>query len=309
MAADPNEAPADDLATRVSESLLRQAEVVFRDVDADALLVYVDALENLPAAWPEALLDKVITITRTADEDRNQEERHVRHLRVPNVSLSRVGQVQMALLLAMSRGLVKPADVVVFLAGISGSGSLDTLLVTSIGHEHEMVRVPEEDAAAPLPVDPLVLERVISLAVALGSEGREGRPVGALFVLGDAERVLSLSRQLILNPFAGYPEPQRNILDATLGETIKEFATMDGAFVVRADGMVVSAGTYLKTSSHEEEELPKGLGARHHAAAGITAVSDAVAVAVSQSTGTVSVFRRGRLLTSIERPKALVRSP
>ena len=304
MAAERNESRASELALRVTASLLRHAEAVVRDCEADALLVYGDAIEDLPAEWPESLCDKVITITRTDDEDRDQEERHVRHIRVPNVTLSRVGQVKMALFLALSRGLVQPRDTVVFLTGISGSGSLDTLIVTSIGDEHEMVHVPEGDDEAPSPVSPLVLERAISLAVALGSEGREGHSVGGIFVLGDSERVTSLSRQLILNPFAGYPESQRNILDPALEETIKEFATIDGAFIIRRDGVIVSAGTYLKTSSQGEDALPKGLGARHHAAAGITAVSDALAVVISQSTGTVSVFRRGQVLTSIERPKA-----
>ena len=300
--AEHDDQAARERADRVTASLLSHAESVVRDCEADALFVYLDALEDPHVVWPESLRDKVITVTRTADEDRDQEQHHVRHIRVPNVSLSRVGQVKMALLLAMSRGLVEPDDTVVFLAGISGSGSLDTILVTTISREHEMVRVPEDDTAPPLPVDPLVLERVIGIAVNLGSEGREGRPVGALFVLGDAERVLSLTRQIILNPVSGYPESRRNILDPALHETIREFASMDGAFVIRGDGVLMSAGTYLMTSAHAGEELPKGLGARHHAAAGITAVSNAVAVAVSQSTGTVSVFRGGRLLTSIERP-------
>jgi DNA integrity scanning protein DisA with diadenylate cyclase activity len=44
------------------------------------------------------------------------------------------------------------------------------------------------------------------------------------------------------------------------------------------------------------------LGIRHEAAAGITAMSQAVALRISQSTGTVSVFKGGRLVTDIPRP-------
>lgn len=283
----------------ITASLLSHVSAIAEECAAKAVFVYVDALDE-KTDLPEALRDRLVVVAKTHDEDREQEARHVPHVRVPNVSLSRVGQVQLALLLALSRGLIQRGDVVVFLAGESGSGTLDTVFVTEIGQEFEDFSFTCEDD---LPANPEVIERVIEIAASLGSEGREGRSVGALFVIGDTERVKSLSRQLILNPFQGYPEEERNILDPGLLETVKELATVDGAFIVRGNGVICSAGAYLKTASQEEYELPKGLGSRHHAAAGITAVSDAIAVSVSQSTGTVTVFRGGRIVTSIERPE------
>ena len=134
----------------------------------------------------------------------------------------------------------------------------------------------------------------------MAAEGREGRPVGALFVLGDSEHVLAQSRSLVLNPFQGHPESGRNILDPGLEETIKEFSALDGAFIVRGDGVVLTAGTQLMPTA-----LPVclvgGLGTRHAAAAGITASTLALAVCVSQSTGTVSVFKSGQLVTDIHK--------
>jgi DNA integrity scanning protein DisA with diadenylate cyclase activity len=127
-----------------------------------------------------------------------------------------------------------------------------------------------------------------------------------LFVVGDSDRVLAQCRSLVLNPFQGHPEAQRNILDPALDETIKEFSALDGAFVVRADGLVLCAGTLLLPSS-PHSPLPGGLGTRHAAAAGITASTEAVAVCVSQSTGTVAVFRSGGLVTSLARPSGLSR--
>lgn len=146
---------------------------------------------------------------------------------------------------------------------------------------------------------------MIDIAAELGSEGREGKPVGALFVVGDADRVVSLSRQLIINPFKGYHEDERNILDPRLEETIKELSTIDGAFVIDGRGVIVTCGAYLKTSLQDEAEysLPQGLGARHHAAAGISAVTQSLAITVSESTGTVTVFRNGRIMTEIEKPR------
>jgi diadenylate cyclase len=136
---------------------------------------------------------------------------------------------------------------------------------------------------------------VNSLAVEFASEGREARPIRALFVIGDARQVLRRAQQLVLNPSYGFPWGLRNVLDPSLAETIKESALLDGAFVISADGTALSAGTYLVAKSHGSD-LAGGLGARHLAAAAITADTRALAVAVSQSTGTVTVFQHGGVL-------------
>jgi diadenylate cyclase len=127
---------------------------------------------------------------------------------------------------------------------------------------------------------------VNSLAVEFASEGREARPIRALFVIGDARQVLRRAQQLVLNPSYGFPWGLRNVLD--------------GAFVISADGTALSAGTYLVAKSHGSD-LAGGLGARHLAAAAITADTRALAVAVSQSTGTVTVFQHGGVVLRLER--------
>jgi DNA integrity scanning protein DisA with diadenylate cyclase activity len=118
--------------------------------------------------------------------------------------------------------------------------------------------------------------------------------------------VLAQSRSLVLNPFQGHPEAVRNLLDPAVEETVKEFAALDGAFVVRDDGVVLAAGTLLLPSS-PAPPLPGGLGTRHAAAAGITASTGALAVCVSQSTGSVTVFKSGRAVTTLPRPTGEVR--
>src|SRR5947209_1583254 len=85
-------------------------------------------------------------------------------------------------------------------------------------------------------------ERLLALASEPGLEGREGRPVGALFIVGDSDRVLAQSRQLVINPFRGDPEEDRNVLDARPEETIREFSAIDGAFIIRGGGVILGAG-------------------------------------------------------------------
>jgi DNA integrity scanning protein DisA with diadenylate cyclase activity len=227
-------------------------------------------------------------------------------IRVPNVALTRIGQVKLAAFLALSRGLIACGDRIVCLTGVATSGQLDTLVVTEVGREFQIFNMLDGQSPIPAHILPEVIERVVDVATEIGTEGREGKHVGTLFVIGDTDHVLPLTRQIILNPFKGYPAEQRNILDPAFEETIKEMATLDGAFVVRGDGVIEACGTYLKTASQEKFELPRGLGARHQAAAAITALTDSVAVTVSASTGSVMIFRGGGMVTEIEKPRSLI---
>jgi DNA integrity scanning protein DisA with diadenylate cyclase activity len=66
----------------------------------------------------------------------------------------------------------------------------------------------------------------------------------------------------------------------------------------------MSAGTTL-TPNVAGEPLPQGLGARHSAAASITAATKSIAMTVSESTGDIRIWRRGRMITEIEKaPRA-----
>jgi hypothetical protein len=285
----------------VSRRIVTHARDLAREVGARALLLYADALvgdaELGQTLWAVGL--PTILVTRSG-ADCPPCGGHLDWVSVPDVRMTRAGQVKAALLVCLARGLLDPGDRVVCLTGVDGSQSLDTLLVLDLGREPELFSLVD---SAVLGADllPQVFERALGLATQLAAEGREGRPVGALFVLGDSDRVLAQCRRLIINPFRGYPESERNLLDPALEETIKEFAALDGAFVVRGDGVVLSAGSLLVPTA-APSPLTGGLGARHAAAAGITASTEALAMCISQSTGTVTVFRAGRTLTDIQRP-------
>ncbi|AHL22178.1 MULTISPECIES: diadenylate cyclase [Thermococcus] len=138
-----------------------------------------------------------------------------------------------------------------------------------------------------------VLQRMLEIAIELSIEGREGTPVGTIFVIGDTRRVLKHSHQLIPNPFKGH---RINVLDRDSKEIIKEFAQLDGAFVIREDGRIVSAGRYLEVEPKVIDlMLPPGLGSRHIAAAGITKLTKAMAISLSES-GTIRIFKNGLML-------------
>jgi DNA integrity scanning protein DisA with diadenylate cyclase activity len=144
---------------------------------------------------------------------------------------------------------------------------------------------------------PDVLEEVIVLAVEIAREGREGRKIGTLFVVGDAEAVLARSRPLILDPLAGHSDEARRIGDPNMRETIKELAQLDGGFVVTDDGVACSAARYFSATA-EDIDLPLGLGSRHMAGASISKHTRAIAIVVSDSS-VVRVFEGGELISKI----------
>ncbi len=146
-------------------------------------------------------------------------------------------------------------------------------------------------------VDTRVLEEVVALAVEIAREGREGRKIGTLFVVGDSEEVLRRSRPMILDPLYGHPDEGKRIDDPDVRETLKELAQLDGAFVVSDEGVVLSAARYLDATS-DDLNLPLGLGSRHMAAASVSNNTSAVAVAVSESS-MVRVFDNGELVSEI----------
>ncbi len=145
---------------------------------------------------------------------------------------------------------------------------------------------------------PEVLETVVEIAVSISSYSRGDRKMGALFVVGDEDRVMEKSTPLILDPLAGHPREAKDIRDANVQGTIRELAKLDGAFIISADGYVLSAARYIE-ASYRNINLPMGFGSRHMAAASISRETNAVAVVVSESDGVVRIFDGGELVAEI----------
>lgn len=204
------------------------------------------------------------------------------------------GGISISLLYALTEGRIRQDDVVVAVYGSSDPEEIDTLQVTDVASAFSLFFSVSKELALE-PTTQRVMLRVVEIAAELADEGREGKPTGALFVVGDLEAVRPHCQQMLMNPFKGYEPHDRNILDPGLIETVKELSRIDGAFIITHDGAIESAGTYLRVDA-DIPELPSGLGARHTAAASITAVTGAVAIAISESTRQVSIFRHGRRL-------------
>jgi DNA integrity scanning protein DisA with diadenylate cyclase activity len=212
-------------------------------------------------------------------------------------------RMRLALLEAMGQEKLQTgAHVVVLYNGIEAepehAEQIDSLSVIHLGEHLERLTAQDLrklDTHVPLET----LRAVVDLATEIGREGREGQPVGTIFVVGDTRKVERMCRPQNYNPFRGYSAAERDVRDRKVREQIKEIAQLDGAILIRRDGVAVAACMYLDAPS-EGITLSKGLGSRHWAAASISKQSRAIAVTVSQSSGTVRLFQNGELMLHIE---------
>jgi DNA integrity scanning protein DisA with diadenylate cyclase activity len=213
-------------------------------------------------------------------------------LPLPEYDLGRAEKLKIAIVSGIARGIYKEDEVVIGLLSRRPASLPDSILAVTVGQEEDDGSFGFLQAEG---VSAGIMDALLDLAVSIGVEGWEGRPIGALFVVGDTNTIMEKSRQLTLNPFQGYSEDEKNIMNPDVRHALHAFAVLDGAFIVREDGVVVAAGRYLNFDEDEEVDVPLGLGARHMAAAGISRDSEAIAIVVSQTSGSVRVFRRGKV--------------
>jgi len=237
---------------------------------------------------------KLIQAVTSATQCQVLEASGIKNLKIPDYRIPRQERFKMALVAGVSRGILKPGNVVLGIVGRESMTFPDTLMVMTIG-----VRDDDEFDTGFGVIDgdrvpSTIMESVLELAVDIAKDGWEGKPLGTIIVIGDEARVMEKSRQLTLNPFQGYSENEKNILNPEVRDAIKNFSVLDGAFIMRTDGVVLSAGRFLKFDDECSVDVPLGLGARHMAAAGISKITDAIAIVISETSGTVRVFQSGK---------------
>jgi DNA integrity scanning protein DisA with diadenylate cyclase activity len=284
--------------SRQSESLLAAAGKVAEENSAAAVVLLAevpydftkirDLLRNIP----------LIVTSDKSDVQEAATEDDIALVSLQDEPQTRQNQVSQALLEAVSDELLRSGDSVVTVYAGFEKVTLDTLTYIRLG-EHLTTLTSRDLQKLETQVPLETLRQVTDMAIEIGREGREGKPVGALFVVGQHRKVMQMSHEQVHDPFKGYARKERLIRSPRVRESVKELAQIDGAFVISADGVVISAGRILDAPA-SGVVLSKGLGARHWAAAAITKSTKAIAIVVSQSTGTVRLFQDGRVVLRIE---------
>lgn len=241
---------------------------------------------------------KLVVATEQPDVQRAVSEDEIELIPLLHEPRTRQVQIELAIIEGISEGLLKSGETIIVVYAGFERDRLDSLSIVSL--KEQLAGLTATDLRR-LEVDvPLAtLQSVVDLSLEIGREGREGRPVGTLFVVGSHRKVMQLSEEQVHDPFRGYTQKECLVRDPRVRESIKELACIDGAFVISSEGAVIAAGRILKPPK-VVVSVSAGLGSRHHAAASISKATDCVAIAVSESTGTVRIFHDGMVVLRIE---------
>lgn len=287
-----------------TSALLKAARQLLDELAADAVLLLTETdldweelLEILPA-------DKLLISAK--DPALNlvlQANPKLRVLDIDPGPTPTHEQMSLALLEAVATEKLKTgAHVVAIYNGISiehdRAEQVDSLSLIHLGEHLERLTSADLrtlDTQVPLET----LRAVVELATEIGQEGREGKPVGTMFVVGDTDKVLSMSQPLNFNAFRGYSRKERDIRDKKVREQIKDLAQLEGAIIIRRDGVAEAACMLIDAPTDGVVGMSKGWGTRHWAAAAISKKTKAIAVVVSQSTGKVIIFQNGMVVLQI----------
>ncbi|MDA0834800.1 MAG: diadenylate cyclase [Planctomycetota bacterium] len=278
--------------------MLAAARTVAEDVRAQAVLLLADAPFDFAEMQRQLKKVRLVVATDKPDVQNAVKEDNVDLVPLLNEPETRQLQLSLALLEAIADDLLRSGDCIVAIYTLYERDRIDTISVINLA-EH-LARLTARDLQrleTQVPLD--TLRTVVDLAVEIGREGREGKPVGALFVVGNHRKIMQLSHEQVHDPFRGYGKKERLLRSPRVRESIKELAQIDGAFIITADGYVQAAGRILDAPA-TGLTLSKGLGARHWAAAAISKVANCIAVAISESTGTVRIFQDGIVVLRIE---------
>ena len=217
-------------------------------------------------------------------------------LAIPEATLT--DRLTQAMLESIANEYVVPGASVAAVYSSFDTDAIDTVSVVQLGER--LGRLTARDLQRLETKVPLeTLKSVVDVAVEIGREGREGKPVGTMFVVGDHRKVLEQSRAGGFDFVKGYTRKERNINDSRVREGIKEIAQMDGAFVISADGTVEASCRIIDTNP-VEITMTTGLGSRHFSGAAISKNTKAIAIVVSESNGTVRIFQDGEVVLRIE---------
>ncbi|KXS45195.1 MAG: hypothetical protein AWU59_59 [Methanolobus sp. T82-4] len=277
------------------KTILKSAVKLAEDLEATAIIVSGDiSLDGIDTDIPvffssrrtKSIIDHLVSTSKAreekvrgvADDITQQATGKIDHLEDLSATEYMLGELEMGLVV----GVIETTDSI----GIIVHNLEDNRLVQSLKTCEE--RVPAE-----------VMRTVLKIAFDISSTGREGKPVGTAFILGDVEEVMARSHQIILNPYAGHRDEDRDLLNKKNWESVKEFSQLDGVFVISDDGKMEAAGRYLDIDARDIR-LDKGLGGRHVSAAAITRDTVAIAITVSESGGLIHIYMDGKELMSIE---------
>lgn len=284
---------------RSDEDLVRLVVNVAAAAQADAIICVTET--GAFARLLHGLSGRVRVIAATTNKEAYDDltQAGLETIRLPIRSIDKYSQIRHVISVAIRSATVSVGDFIVCVLGrdvYQKAGDIIILVDVEPGVEQlpitDLLKLTDA-------IQPRVLEAVITIACKIGRVARRGKNIGVIIMLGDSLKVLEGSKQLIPNPFQGHDETYRRLTNPDIHNVMVEMAKLDGAFVVRGDGFIQTAGTFL-IAPEVDITLPVGLGARHFAAAAVTKYTTSTAVVVSATDGNVRAFSGGNMVLHID---------
>jgi long-chain acyl-CoA synthetase len=135
-----------------------------------------------------------------------------------------------------------------------------------------------------------LVRRILRCAFRMSEENQ-----GAIFIIGNADKVLASSDQPEIGHFALIVSTH---LDTLSDEELINFAKQDGATVIDVQGKFRGCMVLLRPDAGTKAEIGPGKGARHSSAAKMSAEAQCLAITVSQD-GPITVYSNGERILSL----------
>jgi hypothetical protein len=282
-------------------TLIESAIHLAAETDSNNIFLFLDSAQSCNWFLKSGLAEHNIAVVIPKElkiKDASFKRKKISVIRTWSGNQTRFSRIKYAFLHGVLQKIIDTESRVVCVLGPWGKNHLDTIAI------HDLSLSWAEE----FPFNPKSIMHneafttflaVVDIALDIGALGREGKAIGTTFIIGDTEHVIRHSHQAVFNPFKGYPKKERMITNSGVVESIKELAKLDGAFVISETGIVMAAGRHLDARSVLTKQL-RGMGSRHRAAAGISRMTSAVAIVVSESTGRVTILEKGRIVSTLE---------
>jgi DNA integrity scanning protein DisA with diadenylate cyclase activity len=138
--------------------------------------------------------------------------------------------------------------------------------------------------------EPHLIRRVLRCAFQMSEEN-----LGAIFIIGQADRILELSDAPETSHFALIVSDD---LDNLTDRELINFAKQDGATVIDVQGKFRGCMVLLRPGATTQAEIGTGKGARHSSAAKMSAEADCLTITVSQD-GPITIYDAGQRVLSL----------
>jgi len=263
---------------------------IAREIEAN-IIVSIDSIPDIEYEDTDDFQVKIIIFKKIKEEVYRKTEYVIK---IKNLEYGSITPVKEIIMDAITKGHINKGDTVICTQDSKlGFGYKGVIFIFEI--DDTFFQISRHKLSEKIGSE--VIEATLNISKEIAQEGREGKRVGTAFIIGNISELSKYMKQLIINPFQNLEEKPK-VTDPKMRESIKEFAQLDGVFILDEEGHIISAGTYINID-HSDINLPEGFGTKHRSAIALTSKTDSLAIVISESGGKIRVIKAGKIILKI----------